>query len=89
MAAPDLIDGQEEWEVNKVLDQRLWHNHLQYLVKFKGLHRDTRQWLFAADLKNCQQAISAYLLTRGGVTDPADMVKDKEKIKRVKLRLNT
>jgi hypothetical protein len=89
IAAPDLIDGQEEWEVDKVLDHRHWRNHLQYLVKFKGLHRDTRQWLFASDLTHCQEAIEDYLLTRGGVAVPADMVKDKEKIKRVKLRLNT
>ena len=89
IVTPDFIDGEEEWEVEKVLDHRQWRNHLQYLVQFKGLHRDTRQWLFAADLKNCQQAISAYLLTRGGVADTADMVKGKEKIKRVKLRLNT
>ncbi len=63
--SPDLVDGQFEWEVSKILDHRQWRKHLQYLVVFKGLHKDTKQWLFAADLNHCQDAIEDYLLTKG------------------------
>ena len=30
---PDLINGQLEWEVEKVLGSRRWHNQLQYLIQ--------------------------------------------------------
>ena len=33
---PDLIDGEEEFEVEKVLDSRIARGLLQYLVKWKG-----------------------------------------------------
>ena len=31
-----IVDGQEEWEVERVLDSRLYHRRLQYLVKWRG-----------------------------------------------------
>ena len=65
VAEPDIIDDAEEWEVEKILDQRYWRKHLQYLVKFKNLYMDTRQWLFAADLPHCQEAIDQYFSARG------------------------
>jgi Chromo (CHRromatin Organisation MOdifier) domain len=55
--APDLIDGQEEWEVEKVLDSRHKgrHKHLQYLLEWKGYSDADNMWedanqVFAKDL---------------------------------------
>ena len=75
--APDIINSSEEWEVSRVLNHRQWRKHLQYLVEFKGLHKDTRQWLFADDLTNCQGSIKDYLSTRGGVAKASKKVSDK------------
>ncbi|KIJ27483.1 hypothetical protein M422DRAFT_271336 [Sphaerobolus stellatus SS14] len=33
---PELIDGEEHYEVEQVLDSRLFRNCLEYLVKWKG-----------------------------------------------------
>jgi hypothetical protein len=32
----ELIEGQPEWEVEKILDSRLYRCKLQYLIKWKG-----------------------------------------------------
>ena len=85
--SPDIIDGQEEWEVDRISAHRLWRKHLQYLVHFKGFNKDAAQWLFASDLSNCQDSIDQYLSTRGGVADPG--VVGRQRSKRVKLRLAT
>ncbi|KIJ24577.1 hypothetical protein M422DRAFT_274597 [Sphaerobolus stellatus SS14] len=33
---PELVDGEEHYEVETVLDSQLFHNHLEYLVKWNG-----------------------------------------------------
>ena len=83
--SPDLINGEEEWEVDSILDHRFWRKHLQYLVHFKGFNKDAAQWLFAADLPHCQDSIDLYLSTRGGVAS-SDKVADSHRSK-LKLRL--
>src|ERR1700754_4681089 len=49
---PDLVDGEEEYEVEKVLDQR--HSgrrrKLQYLIKWKGYPDSENQWVDATDV---------------------------------------
>jgi Chromo (CHRromatin Organisation MOdifier) domain len=55
--APNLVEGQEEWEVEKVLDSRHKgrHKELQYLLKWKGYVDADNTWedtdqVFAKDL---------------------------------------
>ena len=33
---PDIVDGEEEYEVEEILDSRIYRKKLQYLVKWKG-----------------------------------------------------
>ena len=49
---PELVDGEEEYEVEKILDQ--WHfgrrRKLQYLVKWKGYPDSENQWVDSTDV---------------------------------------
>ena len=49
---PDLIEGEEEFEVEKVLDaQHMGRGHaLQYLIKWKGYPDSENQWVPKCDL---------------------------------------
>ena len=76
--SPDIIDGQEEYKVSHISNHRFWRKHLQYIVHFKGFHKDAAQWLFASDISNCQDSIDLYLSTRGGVAD-SDNVVDRQR----------
>jgi hypothetical protein len=40
-----LVDGEEEYEVEAILDSRMCSNHLEYLLKFKGYDESHNQWV--------------------------------------------
>jgi transposase InsO family protein len=53
-AAPPLpleIDGEEEWEIEAVLDSKLRFNTLQYLVKWAGYSDAHNTWVAAGDMQ--------------------------------------
>jgi Chromo (CHRromatin Organisation MOdifier) domain len=41
---PELIEGQEEWEVEQILDMRLYRQKKQYLVKWQGYSEAHNSW---------------------------------------------
>jgi Chromo (CHRromatin Organisation MOdifier) domain len=58
---PDLVEGQEEWEVEKVLDSRRYGRtkKLQYLLKWKGYPEAENTWQDKKDIF-AQQLIEEY-----------------------------
>ena len=48
--APDLIDGQPEWEVESILKVRRRRNQLQFLVRWKGFSEAHDSWEPAKDI---------------------------------------
>jgi hypothetical protein len=62
---PDLMDGMEEYEVEKVLDSH-WHGRgrkLQYLVKWVGYPDSDNQWVNWDDATGTKGAIREFKRT--------------------------
>ena len=59
---PDLMGGEEQYEVEKVLDERIYGRwkKKQYLVKWKGYPDLDNQWLDAKDMENAQELIAEF-----------------------------
>src|ERR1700761_3749250 len=64
---PELVDGEEEYEVEKILDSRHFgrRHKKQYLIKWKGYPDSENQWVDATDvfadeaIREFQKSISA------------------------------
>ena len=55
---PTLIQGQEEWEVEKILDLRQRHGKNEYLVRWKGYTQGDDTWEMQA--KSCRNIFRVY-----------------------------
>ena len=70
---PDLIDREEEYEVEAILDSRKWGRRCkqQYLVKWKGYSEADNQWVDAKDI-HADQLLDQFRkrLARGINTEP-------------------
>ena len=58
--SPDLIEGQEEYEVEEILDQRKQGRRYQYLVHWKGYPDSSNKWITRMNLKNARELVEAY-----------------------------
>ena len=47
---PEIIGGEERYEVKEVINSRFWHKKLQYLVKWKGYGHKENLWLSEGDI---------------------------------------
>ena len=57
---PELIDGEEEFEVEDILAHRNTGNKIQYLVRFATYGPEDDLWLPARILANAQNTLEAY-----------------------------
>ena len=57
---PDIVDGQEEWEIDAIVDKRRHRRKLQYLVHWKGYEDSDNTWVNADDLPHAQEVIQDY-----------------------------
>jgi len=48
---PIIVDREEEWEVEEILDSHWHRRRFQFLVKWKGFSREHNSWKAASDVK--------------------------------------
>ena len=49
---PILVDNEEEFEVENILDSRIYRGRLQYLVKWKGYSDAENTWEVQDNVRN-------------------------------------
>ena len=58
--APVIIEGEEEWEVEHILNKRKVRGKDKYLVRWKGFTAESDTWEGRENLKNAQEAIKEF-----------------------------
>jgi hypothetical protein len=60
---PELIDGQQEYEVEKIIDDRSYRCKQQYLVRWLGYPTSENSWVDAKDLHS-SELLAEYRLSK-------------------------
>ena len=55
-----IIEGEEEYEVEKVINKRKRYGKWEYLVRWKGYTVEEDLWEREANLKNAKEAVAEY-----------------------------
>ena len=58
--APVIIKGEEEWEVERILNKQQIREKDKYLVWWKGFMAESDTWEGKENLKNAKEAIEEY-----------------------------
>src|SRR5467141_525887 len=57
---PELIDGEEEYIVEEILDSRMFRHKLQYLVKWEGYGIENNSWEYSDNLDNAAEVVADF-----------------------------
>jgi hypothetical protein len=57
---PELIDGEEEYIVKKILDSRMFRRCLQYLVKWDGYSAEGNTWEYSENVENALEKVADF-----------------------------
>ena len=57
---PDLINGEEEYEIEKILHHRGTPTKRSFLIRWKGYSAEEDSWIPERSLKNAKSALDAY-----------------------------
>jgi len=58
--APVIIEGEEEWEIEKILNKRRVKGKDKYLVRWKGFTMESDTWEGRENLENAKEAIEEF-----------------------------
>jgi hypothetical protein len=62
---PEIIDNEEEYEVESILDHQHRNRRKEYLIKWKGYSREQSTWEPESSLTHCKQILSKYKRDHG------------------------
>jgi hypothetical protein len=57
---PVIVEGEEEYKVDKITDSHIFHQQLQYRVKWKGYEEGSDPWEPAANLAHTKHKIANF-----------------------------
>jgi len=57
---PELVDGEEEYIVEKILNSRMFRRKLQYLVKWKGYGIEGNTWEYSENLDHAPEKVMEF-----------------------------
>ena len=60
LPSPELIDGEEEYEIDKILKHRVVRNQRQFLVSWKGYPLSEAEWKKEKELSHAKELLKAY-----------------------------
>jgi hypothetical protein len=56
---PVVVDGEEEYKVEEILNTRFFRQRLQYLVKWQGYDNEDNEWVSVRDV-HAPEAVQAF-----------------------------
>jgi hypothetical protein len=56
---PVVVDGEEEYEVEEILNAHFFRQQLQYLVKWRGYSNEDNEWVSTRDV-HAPEAVQAF-----------------------------
>jgi RNA binding activity-knot of a chromodomain len=57
---PDLVDGEEEWEIGEILDAKIRYGSLWYFVRWKGYDASKDEWVKHSNLHASEAVADFY-----------------------------
>jgi len=60
---PDLVEGEEEYEIEAIMSHKKWGRGYWYLIKWKEYPISDNTWEPANSFKNAQEILTEYQLT--------------------------
>jgi hypothetical protein len=57
---PELVDGEEEYLVEKILNSRMFRRKLQYLVKWEGYGVEHNSWEYSENVDNAMEKVAEF-----------------------------
>jgi len=57
---PKLVDGEEEYVVEEILDNKMFRGQLQFLIKWKGYGREHDSWEYATEVDALKRVADFY-----------------------------
>ena len=62
---PEIIDDQEEYEAEAILDHRRKNNRAEYLIKWQGYAKEDSTWEPESNMTNCARLLRQYKRSNG------------------------
>jgi len=72
---PVVIEGEMEYEVEKILSKRKWYGRVEYLVQWRGYTAEEDTWERKENLGNAQEVLRDY---KKGYEETARRIKEEE-----------